>query len=176
MTKTTLAADLRRARKLLGERPDLVVRLLTIAGESARDATAPVLTAADAAEAFGQTFWGLPDEELHCLYLDRRNRVIARERLTIGSDRFTVVDPRQIFRPAVTHRASAIVLAHNHPSGDPTPSVQDGEVTRRTSVAGRVLGVTVLDHLVFGASRWVSMRDAGLMSEDLGSTYLTWTA
>lgn len=106
---------------------------------------------------------GLAHEELHALYLDRRRRPLAVRTLTRGSDRFTVVDPRQIFRPAVAVAASAVILAHNHPSGDPTPSAQDQEVTRRVAAAGHMLGVELVDHLVIGEPGHRSMREAGCL-------------
>lgn len=113
-----------------------------------------ITTPDDAAEAMAPPFRGLPHEELHALYLDRRNRPIARRCLTRGSAQYTVVDPQQIYRPAVQIGAAAIVLAHNHPSGDPTPSAQDHEVTRRVRRAGEVLGIQLLDHLVVAGDRW----------------------
>lgn len=139
------------------------------------DSRVPVLDARSAHAHLAPALLGLADEELHALYLDRRNRPLERRRLTVGSDRFTVVDPRQIFRPAVSLGAAGLVLAHNHPSGDPTPSPQDREVTRRVVAAGRVLGVTLLDHLVLGHGGWVSMRESG----DLDTTEplaASWTA
>jgi DNA repair protein RadC len=102
-------------------------------------------------------------EELHAIYVDRRNRVMGQRRLTRGSDAFTVVDPRQVFRPAVELGAAGVLMAHNHPSGDPTPSAMDREVTRRTASAGQVLGVRLLDHLVIGGDRWVSLAEQGCL-------------
>lgn len=104
---------------------------------------------------------GLLVEELHALYLDRRRNVVACRRLSRGSDGFTVVDPRQVFRPAVHLGAQAVVLAHNHPSGDPSPSPQDIDITQRLVAAGTVLGVSLLDHLVLGGERYVSMAAMG---------------
>ncbi len=118
---------------------------------------------------------GLAEEELHALYLDRRRRVVAHRRLTIGSDAFTVVDPRQVLRPAVGLGAQAVLLAHNHPSGDPTPSAQDREVTTRVARAGALLGVPLLDHLVVGDASWVSLAAEGLLPS-YGPPGPTWTA
>ena len=73
------------------------------------------------------------------LYLDRRQQPLAMRTLTRGSDGFTVVDPRQVFRPAVQLGATGVILAHNHPSGDPTPSAMDREVTRRVRKSGEVI-------------------------------------
>jgi len=111
----------------------------------------PSIRAADDAwYALAPALMHLDHEELHGLYLDRRNRPVARRVLTSGSDGFTVVDPRQVFRPAIQLGASGVILAHNHPSGDPTPSPQDVEVTRRVRRAGDVLGIRLVDHLVIG--------------------------
>ncbi len=118
---------------------------------------------------------GLPHEELHALYLDRRHRPLARRRLSQGSDGLTVVDPRQVYRPAVGLGATAVVLAHNHPSGDPTPSAMDREVTRRTQRAGEVLGVALVDHLVVGHDRYVSLAREGVVRPS-GAASSAWTA
>lgn len=117
---------------------------------------------------------GRADEELHALYLDRRRRPLAQRALTRGSDGFTVVDPRQVYRVAVRLGASGVILAHNHPSGDPTPSAQDIDVTERVARAGRVLGVPLLDHLVVGHTV-VSMAERGLVPGGR-STAPSWTA
>ncbi len=107
---------------------------------------------------------GLVDEELHGLFLDRRRRPLALRRLTRGSDAFTVVDPRQVFRIAVGVGASSLILAHNHPSGDPEPSAQDHEVTHQVARAGRILGIQLVDHLVIGAGAFRSLAEAGVLS------------
>jgi len=128
---------------------------------AAGDPVQPVRSPAEAHDHLGPALRALPDEELHALYLDRRHRPCARRMLTRGSDGFTVVDPRQVFRAAVRLGASAVVLAHNHPSGDPTPSAQDREVTRRVAAAGRILGIPLLDHLVVGNGGYVSLAERG---------------
>lgn len=122
-----------------------------------------VLGPEDAARHLVPGLRGLQVEQLHALYLDRMHRPVALRMLAQGSDRACVVDSRQVFRPAVSIGASAVVLAHNHPSGDPTPSAQDLEVTRRVDRAGRVLGVRLLDHLVVGASSHVSLAERGAL-------------
>lgn len=123
----------------------------------------PMSSAVVMAEAFRPHLMDLRIEEFHALYLDARMRLIAHRALTRGSEDATVVDPRQVFRPAVQIGANRVVVAHNHPSGDPTPSELDRQVTRRLSAAGRLLGLELIDHLVFGGERWVSMRALGLM-------------
>ncbi|HJN76270.1 MAG TPA: DNA repair protein RadC [Myxococcota bacterium] len=89
-------------------------------------------------------------EELHALYLDRRGRPLARRRISVGNDASTIVDPRQVLRPAIQLGAASVIVAHNHPSGDPEPSDADLDVTRRLRAAAEVLGVRLLDHLVIG--------------------------
>lgn len=117
----------------------------------------------DAARAFLPGMVGLDVEELHAIYVDRRHRLLAVRRLTRGSDQFTVVDPRQVFRHALALQAAAVVIAHNHPSGDPTPSAADEEVTRRVAAAGQVLGVPLLDHLVIVDGGWRSFAEMGVL-------------
>lgn len=126
-------------------------------------------------QVFAPSFTGCETEELHAIYLDRRRRLLARRSLSRGSDQFTVVDPRQIYRPALRLGASAVILAHNHPSGDPTPSHQDREVTRRVGEAGRILGISLLDHLVIADERFVSLAAEGAVPPP-GTSGLAWTA
>jgi len=123
----------------------------------------PVTSVSAARRLLAPGLSGLLDEELHGLYLDRRRRPLAQRCLTRGSDAFTVVDPRQIFRVAVQVGASGVILAHNHPSGDPTPSAQDHDVTGRVAAAGRVLGIPLLDHLVVGHEAVVSLAEEGAL-------------
>lgn len=125
----------------------------------------PIRCPADAFAVVGPTLQGLVDEELHGLFLDRRRRLLAHRTITRGSDAFTVVDPRQIFRIAVQCGAAAVLLAHNHPSGDPTPSRQDESVTRRVVGAGRMLGIPLVDHLVVAGDRYVSLAEQGIVPE-----------
>lgn len=124
------------------------------------------------AQTAAQVLWpalaSLQVEELHALYLDRGLRPLAVRCLTRGSDGLTVVDPRQVFRPAVALSASHVVLAHNHPSGNTSPSSMDREVTRRVVMAGQVLGVRLVDHLVVSAEDWCSMTELGLLPDSSG--------
>jgi len=140
-----------------------------------RDASGVVTSVRDARRLLEPDLAGLQDEELHGLFLDRRRRPRAHRMLTRGSDAFTVVDPRQIFRVAVQVGASGVILAHNHPSGDPTPSSQDHDVTQRVAAAGRVLGIPLLDHLVVGHGAVVSLAEEGQLPTWRGAAP-TWTA
>lgn len=165
----TASEDLKRGKKLLSDRPDLLKRLLNIADFEQRALKLTIMSARDARTAFGPTFDGLAHEELHAIYTDRRNRIIAMERLTVGSDQYTVVDPKQILRPAVALGAAGFILAHNHPSGDSTCSPQDRDVTRRLCSAARMVGVAFLDRLIITNDSWSSMRETGGMFDNAGA-------
>ncbi len=101
----------------------------------------------------------------HCLVvqLDTKHRVLRTVTVSIGSIDHTFMTPHGIFRDALLENAAAVILAHNHPSGDPEPSRDDERVTRRLVEAGRLVGVEVLDHLVIGGGRWVSLARRGLV-------------
>ena len=101
----------------------------------------------------------------HCLalLLDTKHRVLTTTTVSIGSLDHTFMTPLGIFRDALLANAAAVVLAHNHPSGDPEPSRDDERVTRRLVEAGRLVGVEVLDHLVVGGGTWVSLARRGLV-------------
>ena len=96
--------------------------------------------------------------------LNRKQRLVAVTPLYRGSVLGTPVRIAELFEDAVRRNAPAILLSHNHPSGDPTPSADDIRTTREAAHAGRLLGIDVVDHLVFGAGRWVSLRRAGALA------------
>jgi len=104
-----------------------------------------------------------PREEFCALLLDAQNRVLRVSTITIGLLDESLVHPREVFREALRHNCAAIIVAHNHPSGDPTPSRQDIAVTRRLMEAGAVIGIEVLDHIVIGDGRWVSLKERDLL-------------
>ena len=104
----------------------------------------------------------LEKEHLRVLLLDRRNRVLNIEEIYHGSVNSCQIRVGEVFRTAISRLASAIVVCHNHPSGDPTPSPDDVAVTRAIVQAGKLLDVEVLDHLVIGHGRWVSLKERGL--------------
>jgi DNA repair protein RadC len=101
-------------------------------------------------------------EHLWVLFLDTRNRVLGSEMVYKGSLNQSLVRAGDVFREAVRRNCAAIIVAHNHPSGDPTPSPEDVSVTRELVSAGRLLGIELVDHLVIGHQRWVSLRERGL--------------
>jgi DNA repair protein RadC len=103
----------------------------------------------------------LPHEEFHLLLLDGRHRVLREIMASRGTLTASLVHPREVFRPALREGAAALVVVHNHPSGDPAPSHEDREVTRRLVQAGALLGVPLLDHVVVAERGWVSLRGEG---------------
>jgi DNA repair protein RadC len=98
-------------------------------------------------------------EEFHVVCLDTKNQVLATHQVSVGTLDASLVHPREIFRAAIKDAAASIILVHNHPSGDPSPSKQDRQVTQRMEEAGRMLGIEVLDHIVLGSSGSVSIRE-----------------
>ena len=117
---------------------------------------------ADAAALVQYEMQALEQEHLRVMLLDRRNRVLEIVDLYRGSVSSSQIRVGDVFREAVRKNASAIIVMHNHPSGDPTPSPDDVAVTRAILQAGKLLDVDVLDHLVIGQGRWVSLKERGL--------------
>ena len=97
-------------------------------------------------------------EHFLVLYLNARNVIIHEETVSIGSLHANIVHPREVFRPAIANSAAAVVLVHNHPSGDVTPSQEDLNLTQRLVEAGRLLGIEVIDHLIVAENRFLSFR------------------
>ena len=102
-------------------------------------------------------------EEFRVLLLNTQHAVVRDVLVTRGTLDASVVHPREVFRLAIAEGAAGVILVHNHPSGDPTPSAEDREVTHQLAEAGRVLGIGVLDHVVIGDARYVSFVEAGLL-------------
>jgi DNA repair protein RadC len=109
-------------------------------------------------------------ERFVVLLLDGRHRVLREEVISQGTLTASLVHPREVFRPALREAAAALVLVHNHPSGDPTPSHEDRVVTTRLQQAGEVLGIPVLDHVIVADQGFVSLRDEGLLPGTESST------
>jgi DNA repair protein RadC len=107
----------------------------------------------------------LPREELRVVLLDTRNGVLGTPTVYRGNVSAAVVRVGELFRDAVRRHAARVVLVHNHPSGDPTPSADDLHLTAESVAAGRLLDIAVLDHLVIGHGRWCSLRDRGVAFE-----------
>ncbi len=105
----------------------------------------------------------LDREHFVVVSLTTKNRVIAIETASIGSLSSSIVHPREIFKNAVRLSAASVILAHNHPSGDPTPSREDLEITKRLVEAGKLIGIEVLDHLIIGVNAFTSFKEQGLI-------------
>lgn len=105
----------------------------------------------------------LKKEHLKSLLLDSKNRVMHIKTVSIGILDSSLVHPREVFKDAILASSAAIIVAHNHPSGDPTPSLEDRRVTERLVEAGKLLGIDVLDHIVIGDNRFVSLKERGMM-------------
>lgn len=123
---------------------------------------ASINSPADAAALVQYEMAVLEQEHLRVILLDRRNRVLETVEVYKGSVNSSQVRVGELFKEAVRKNASALIVIHNHPSGDPTPSPDDVAVTRAIVQAGKLLDVEVLDHLVIGQGRWVSLKERGL--------------
>lgn len=95
------------------------------------------------------------------LCLDTKNQVIKEDIISIGSLNANIVHPREVFKTALTESAAHIIVAHNHPSGDPAPSKEDIEITKKLVETGKIMGIEVLDHIIIGDGRHFSMKEAG---------------
>lgn len=117
----------------------------------------------DAADLVMEEMRYLKKEHFVCLFLNTKNQVIVKETLSVGTLNASLVHPREVFRAAIKCSSASIVCVHNHPSGDPSPSPEDIVLTRRLKEAGELIGIDVLDHLVIGDNRFVSLKEQGLM-------------
>ena len=102
-------------------------------------------------------------EQVFVILLNRKNVPISREQVTIGTTSSCLLDPSTVFRPAILAGASCIILSHNHPSGDPSPSSADMRITNKIKEAGKVLDIDVLDHVIIGDETCYSFSDKGLI-------------
>jgi DNA repair protein RadC len=133
-----------------------------MAAES-RSEGAPIRAPADVFALFGPRLEDLPVEEFHVVVLDSQHRLERDVTVTRGILNSSLVHPREVFREAIAERAAAIILVHNHPSGDPTPSPDDRVVTSQIVAAGELLDIPVHDHVIIGRGRYVSFAEAGLL-------------
>jgi DNA repair protein RadC len=122
----------------------------------------PLRSPRDVHAVFGPRLEDLPVEEFHVAILDAQHRLERDITVTRGLLNTSLVHPREVFRQAIAERAATIILVHNHPSGDPSPSPEDEAVTEQLFMAGRLLDIPVQDHVIIGRGRYVSMVEAGL--------------
>lgn len=100
-------------------------------------------------------------EHFVAVFLNTKNVVIGKKTIFVGSLNASIVHPREVYREAVQRSAASIIVAHGHPSGDPSPSKEDIEVTKRLVEAGKVIGIEVLDHVIIGFNRYISLKEKG---------------
>jgi DNA repair protein RadC len=141
-----IAAALELGRRTLAHAPTARIRL-----RSPRDAAAHLMPA----------FADRPVEQFGVVLLDTKHHVIRTTVLSIGNLNTAVIEPRDVFREAALGAAAAIVVFHNHPSGDPSPSPDDVELTRRLAAAGVLMGIDVVDHIILGDGRYCSFKELG---------------
>ncbi len=103
-------------------------------------------------------------EHFAVLLLNTKNHILGMPDVSVGSLSAAVVHPREVFRAAIDYAAAALILLHNHPSGDPSPSQEDIDVTRRLVKAGKVMDIPVLDHIIIGREKFLSFKDKGLLA------------
>jgi DNA repair protein RadC len=143
-----------------------VLAALELGGRLASEGhgTAPTLrTPEDVGRYLLPRYGSRPVETFGLLALDARHRLRREAVVSVGCLTSSLVHPREVFQEAVTARAAALVLFHNHPSGDPEPSAEDLALTRRLASAGALMGIEVLDHVILGAGRIVSLKQRGVL-------------
>ncbi len=113
----------------------------------------------ECAEYIAEEVKTLEQEHFIGIYLDTKNRILAKKTLFIGSLNRSLVHPREVFKEALRHGCASIIVVHNHPSGDPTPSPQDISITKRLIEVGELMGIELLDHLVIGTDGYISMKE-----------------
>jgi DNA repair protein RadC len=139
------------------------LRLAFELGRRAYDGRAPALCAPGDVLAWCADLRAADRERFVAIDLDARHRVLRRRLVSVGTLTASLVHPREVFAPALRAGAAALVVAHNHPSGDPEPSAEDCALTERLREAARLLGIELLDHLVIGRASCVSLRERGVL-------------
>ncbi|ANE47167.1 hypothetical protein SY83_13830 [Paenibacillus swuensis] len=125
--------------------------------------TVTVRSPEDAANYCMEDLRYLQKEHFVVLFLNTKNHIIGQETLSMGSLNASIVHPREVFRAAIQRSSASLICVHNHPSGDPTPSPEDIAMTRRLIEAGEIVGIDVLDHIIIGDLRYVSLKQQGLL-------------
>lgn len=136
-----------------------VVRCQMVRDGSVQVDSRTVRTAADIAEIARTYLDGADREHFIVLLLNAKHRVIGVNTVSIGGLTSSMVHPREVFKPAIVASAAAVIVAHNHPSGDPEPSRDDILITEQLRAAGRLMGIEVLDHIIIGEPGFVSLRE-----------------
>ena len=156
--------DLRRVRGIGPARASQIVAAIEVGRRTlmrSRLERVQILSSRDAAELLVPQFGSRPVEQFGVVLLDTKHRVLRTSLLSVGTLDASIVHPREVFREAASGGAAAIIVFHNHPSGDPRPSPEDVALTRRLIRAGEMMGIDVLDHVIIAENRFHSLRDAG---------------
>jgi DNA repair protein RadC len=125
----------------------------------------PVIqTAVDVYQMLGAEMGRFDREHFRTILLNTKNRVIRVSTVSVGGLSQAPVHPREVFKDAIKHGACTVIVVHNHPSGDATPSVEDNMITDQLAAAGKLVGIPVLDHIIIGDGHYVSLRERGLLS------------
>ncbi len=103
-------------------------------------------------------------EHFYVLLLDTKNKIISWDEISKGDLNSSIVHPREVFKYALKYSANSIICLHNHPSGEPTPSMQDIEITKRLQEVGNLVGIKLLDHIIIGYNKYISLREKGIMN------------
>jgi DNA repair protein RadC len=140
----------------------MVLELRTELAVREQSESGPKLTSPEEVASFLREMKHMAQEAFVVIGLNAKNRVINKHLVSIGTVSSALVHPRECFRPVLLDCASSVILAHNHPSGEPTPSAEDIKITRQLVSAGEVLGIGVLDHVIIGNDH-LSLREAGLV-------------
>ena len=133
-----------------------------------REASGEKMNGPAAAAALVSDIADCAQEQFIVLTLNTKNRLIDRHLVSLGTVNSSLVAPREVFRPAIMDAASSVILVHNHPSGDSSPSSQDIQITKKLIEAGHILGISIMDHLIIGrptaaSEGWLSLRETGLV-------------
>ena len=140
-----------------------VKKIMMVRDSSLKVETKRVSTPGQASEILRAYIGDTDREQVVTMILDTKNIIIAINTVSIGSLNASIIHPREIFKPAILANAASIIIGHNHPSGDPKPSQQDLEITRRLVDAGNIIGVAVRDHIIIGEGIWFSFREKGIL-------------
>ena len=154
MAKNSVAKTPAKTKKSNQTKKSNNLPTLQVSMTGKADLDAPALSSPDAVFRYMEDLQRSDREQLYVLHLNSKNQPIAKELVSIGSATAATVHPREVFKGAVLNGSVSIILVHNHPSGDPTPSREDKQITSRIKAAGELLGIRVVDHVVVGAGRY----------------------
>ena len=159
-------AEFLRSRGIGPTKAGRVIAAFELGARTAREERPPVQRIRepeDVLRLFGPRLRDLQVEEFHLLALDSQSQVLREVLITRGLLNSSLVHPREVFRAAIAEAAAGIIVVHNHPSGDPTPSAEDRAATRQLASAGQLLDVPLYDHVIIAGDRFVSFATAGLL-------------